>query len=79
LFHKIYDGAEKGENGWGYDKIMWDEIPGRDEKWASITRQALGSTEAWLQEFCSCGAETLIDIEHKGMMQLIDAFNEMEE
>lgn len=52
LFHKIYDGAEKGENGWGYDKIMWDEIPGRDEKWASITRQALGSTEAWLQEFC---------------------------
>jgi len=78
LFHKIYDGAEKEENGWGYDKIMWDEVPGRDEKWASITRQALGSTEAWLQEFCSCGAETLIDIEHKGMMQLIDVFNEME-
>ena len=52
LFHKIYDGAEKEENGWGYDKIMWDEVPGRDEKWASITRQALGSTEAWLQEFC---------------------------
>lgn len=52
LFHKIYDGAEKGDNGWGYDKIMWDEVPGRDEKWASITKQALGSTEAWLQEFC---------------------------
>lgn len=52
LFHKIYDGAEKNENGWGYDKIMWDEVPGRDEKWASITKQALGSTEAWLQEFC---------------------------
>lgn len=52
LFHKIYDGAEKGENGWGHDRIMWDEVPGRDEKWASITRQALGSTEAWLQEFC---------------------------
>jgi len=46
LFHKIYDGAEKGENGWGHDRIMWDEVPGRDEKWASITRQALGSTEA---------------------------------
>ena len=52
LFHKLYDGAEKEENGWGYDKIMWDEVPGRDDKWASITKLALGSTEAWLQEFC---------------------------
>ena len=52
LFHKIYDGAEKNENGWAYDKIMWNEVPGRDEKWAAITKQALGSNEAWLQEFC---------------------------
>ena len=52
LFHKLYDGAEKNENGWAYDKIMWNEVPGRDEKWAAITKQALGSTEAWLQEFC---------------------------
>lgn len=79
LFHKIYDGAEKGDNGWGHDRIMWDEVPGRDEKWAAITKQAIGSAEAWLQEFCSCSAETLIDIEHKGSMQLINVFNEMEE
>ena len=52
LFHKLYDGAEKNENGWAYDKIMWNEVPGRDEKWAAVTKQALGSTEAWLQEFC---------------------------
>jgi hypothetical protein len=52
LFHNIYDGAEKGENGWGHDRIMWDEVPGRDEKWAAITKQAIGSAEAWLQEFC---------------------------
>jgi len=52
LFHKLYDGAEKEENGWGYDKIMWNEVPGRDEKWAAVTKQALGSNEAWLQEFC---------------------------
>lgn len=51
LFFKLYDGAEKGENGWAYDKIRWDEIPGRDEKWAATTKQALGSLEAWLQEF----------------------------
>lgn len=51
LFYKLYDGAEKGENGWAYDKIRWDEIPGRDEKWAAVTKQALGNLEAWLQEF----------------------------
>ena len=51
LFYKLYDGAEKGENGWAYDMIKWNEVPGRDEKWATNTRQALGSLEAWLQEF----------------------------
>jgi len=51
LFYKLYDGAEKGENGWAYDMIKWNEVPGRDEKWAANTRQALGSAEAWLQEF----------------------------
>jgi hypothetical protein len=30
---------------------MWNEVPGRDEKWAAVTKQALGSNEAWLQEF----------------------------
>jgi hypothetical protein len=51
LFYKLYDGAEKNENGWAYDMIRWDEVPGRDEKWAANTRQAIGSLEAWLQEF----------------------------
>ena len=51
LFYKLYDGAEKGENGWAYDRITWNEVPGRDEKWALNTKQAIGSIEAWLQEF----------------------------
>lgn len=51
LFYKIFDGAEKNENGWDYDVIKWHEIPGRDEKWAANTKQAIGSPEAWLQEF----------------------------
>jgi hypothetical protein len=52
LFHKIYTGAQSGENGWGHDLILWNEVPGRDEKWAAMTKQALGSAEAWHQEFC---------------------------
>ena len=51
LFYKIYMGAEKGENNWAHDKIMWDEIPGRDPAWAEATRHALGSHDAWRQEF----------------------------
>jgi hypothetical protein len=51
LFYKLYDGAEKEENGWAHDKILWHEVPGRDEKWAETTRKTLGSSEDWLQEF----------------------------
>ena len=31
---------------------MWNEVPGRDEKWAAETRASIGSDEAWRQEFC---------------------------
>ena len=52
LFFKLYRGAEEETNGWSYDRIMWDEVPGRDEIWAAQTRQAIGSADAWQQEFC---------------------------
>ena len=78
LFYRLYNGAETGENGWSYGKIMWNEVPGRDEKWAASTKQTIGSDEAWRQEFCSCSEDTLVAIEGEGDMQLIDVFNKME-
>lgn len=78
LFHKLYDGAEKEENGWGYDKIMWNEVPGRDEKWATVTKQALGSNEAWLQEFNSIDYATLISIEGRQEIQIGELFDELD-
>ena len=51
LFYKLYMGAIEGTNSWAHDKIKWDEVPGRDEAWAKDTKTALGSSEAWLQEF----------------------------
>lgn len=51
LFHKIYTGAERGENNWGHDKIVWDEVPGRDQKWADEIKKGLASNEMWQQEF----------------------------
>lgn len=51
LFHSIYTGAENKKNGWAHDKILWDEIPGRDEKWKLETIATIGSIDAFAQEF----------------------------
>ena len=77
LFHTLYTGAEEGTNGWGYDKILWNEVPGRDEAWAENTRQAIGSVDAWRQEFESCSGETLVTIEDQGDIPLQDLYNKL--
>ena len=51
LFYKIWNGAIEETNGWGYDKILWDEIPGRDDKWRNETLRTIGSEDAFNQEF----------------------------
>lgn len=51
LFHRLYDAADKGESNWACDKILWNEIPGRDEKWKDDTIASIGSMEAFNQEF----------------------------
>ena len=51
LFYKLYSGAESGDSNWAYDKILWNEIPGRNEKWKQDTIASIGSTDAWMQEF----------------------------
>jgi hypothetical protein len=51
LFHRLYDAADKGESNWACDKILWNEIPGRDERWKDDTIASIGSMEAFNQEF----------------------------
>lgn len=51
LFHSIYTGAVEEKNGWAHDKILWNEVPGRTEKWASEIKAGLASDEKWQQEF----------------------------
>lgn len=51
LFYRLYDAAERDESNWAYDKILWNEIPGRDEKWKKDTIASIGSMEAFNQEF----------------------------
>lgn len=53
LFHQLYTEAEEadGNNGWGYDKILWSEIPGRTEKWVKKIKAGLASEEKFRQEY----------------------------
>lgn len=51
LFYRLYDAAERGESNWSSDKILWNEIPGRDEAWKQDTIASIGSMEAFNQEF----------------------------
>jgi hypothetical protein len=62
LFYKIYSGAEQGENGWASDKILWNEVPDRDEKWKQQTISSIGSREAFEQEFNCVTGNTLVRI-----------------
>lgn len=67
LFYKLYmDGLNKKSN-WYAEKMMWYEIPGRDEKWKQETIQSIGSEEAFRQEFdCEFleSGDTFIDEEY---------------
>tara|TARA_Y100000310_G_scaffold344569_1_gene458026 strand:+ start:3198 stop:4934 length:1737 start_codon:yes stop_codon:yes gene_type:complete len=51
LFHQLYTGAEKGESNWHAERVDWWEIPDRDEQWKDDTITALGSMDAFNQEF----------------------------
>jgi len=51
LFYKLFDGAEKNENGFVYEKVIWSDVPGRDEKWKQEQLKAIGSMESFLQEY----------------------------
>lgn len=62
LFHKLYEGAVKGDNGFAYEKVMWDEVPGRDQEWMDAEIKALGSMEAFRQEYCCVHKNTLVGI-----------------
>lgn len=51
LFYNIYSEALNDANGWHHERVDWWEVPGRDEKWKELTVKALGSAEAFNQEY----------------------------
>ena len=51
LFHTLYMDAVNDKSNWHAEKILWNEIPGRDEQWKQDTIRSIGSMEAFAQEF----------------------------
>ena len=51
LFYNIYTDAVSETNGWHHERVDWWEVPGRDEKWKEQVSKALGSVEAFDQEY----------------------------
>lgn len=50
LFHRIYHNAEKGRNSFYSMKVSWQEVPGRDKKWAETQIGNIGK-QKFAQEF----------------------------
>ena len=51
LFYNIYTESLDNSNGWHNERVDWWEVPGRDEKWRDMTAKALGSVDAFSQEY----------------------------
>lgn len=51
LFYRLYSGSVKGENEWQSLKILWNEVPGRTEKWKQQTMASLSDVGMWRREF----------------------------
>ena len=52
-FWKTCKGAEEGTNGYEFVKVMWYDVPGRDERWRQETIESLDHDEdKFNQEYC---------------------------
>lgn len=53
LFHTLYDKAEKGENEFVIENVIWSDVPGRDEEWKkqTIKNDCFGDEEIFAQEY----------------------------
>lgn len=51
LFYKLYDDSCKGRNSWVNMKIVWNDVPGRDEAWRLETMNSLSDPALFNREF----------------------------
>lgn len=52
-FYKIWQNANEGRNGYNAIRVMWNDVPGRDEDWRQTTLSAMNfDVEKFEQEYC---------------------------
>jgi len=50
-FYKTCEGAKSGKNGYQFVQVMWNDVPGRDEKWRQETLASMDfDSEKFAQE-----------------------------
>jgi hypothetical protein len=54
-FWKTCKGAEEGTNGYEFTRVMWYDVPGRDDKWKQETLEALDFDEQKFRQEYECG------------------------
>lgn len=62
LLYKLYDGSVKKTNNWMNMRVLWNDVPDRDEKWRKETIDALGDIGIFRREFECVDGKTLITI-----------------
>ena len=64
-FHKLWVEAERNENGYYPIKVMWYDVPGRDEAWKNQTLALNGGdVDKFNQEYCVF-EDTQVEIRNK--------------
>lgn len=77
LFYEKYTSAAEGKDkdGWTCDKVLWSEVPGRDEQWVREIKAGLGSEEKWQQEFeckfLNSGETSMSEDDYKFLIQYV--------
>jgi hypothetical protein len=72
LFHKLWVGAQRGENGFVPYTIHWSRVPGRDEEWKKIEVATFGA-EFFRREYeCSFDSSSNGLISSEKIKELID-------
>lgn len=51
MFYQLWKESEEGNNDYKRTLVLWNEVEGRDEKWAEDTKRNCGGEEKWRQEF----------------------------
>jgi hypothetical protein len=76
-FYSIWVNAQENRNGYAAIKVLWQDVPNRDEKWRSDTLAAMNfDLEKFEQEYSCVTKDTIVTVKDKetGLIENITIF-----